>query len=110
MGTYELAAQVGNVLADVFGPELVCLNGGNIAPTTRRSRYTMAASACRMISRSSFPDRELLELRAARAERGAMCPGDRRGGLSGAGGRSLVKGEAQQVARSGQRNRTQKLI
>jgi len=44
-----------------------------------------------MISRSSFPDRELLELRAARAERGGMCPRERRGGLSGAGGRSLVK-------------------
>jgi len=68
----------------------------------------MAASACRIISRSSFPDRELLELRAARAERGAMCPGERRGGLSGAGGRSLVKGEAQQGARPGKRNRTQK--
>ena len=77
-------------------------------------RHTMAASACRMISRSSFPDRELLEIRAARAERGAMCPGERRGGLSGAGGRSLVKGEAQQGAppgqRPGQRNRTEKLI
>ena len=36
-------------------------NGGNIAPTTRRCRQSMAASACRMISRSSFPDRELLD-------------------------------------------------
>ena len=36
-------------------------NGGNIAPTTRRCRQSMAASACRMITRSSFPDRELLD-------------------------------------------------
>ena len=41
------------------------------------------------------------------AERGAMCPGERRGGLSGAGGSSFAKGEAQQGARRGQRNRTQ---
>ncbi len=41
------------------------------------------------------------------AERGAMCPGERRGGLSGAGGSSFAKGEAQQGARHGQRNRTQ---
>ena len=40
------------------------------------------------------------------AERGAMCPGERRGGLSGAGGSSFAKGEAQQGARRGQRNRT----
>src|SRR5208283_4645593 len=33
------------------------------------------------------------------AERGAMCPGERRGGLSGAGGSSFAKGEAQQGAR-----------
>ena len=41
------------------------------------------------------------------AESGAMCPGERRGGLSGPGGSSFAKGEAQQVARRGQRNRTQ---
>ena len=41
------------------------------------------------------------------AERGAMCPGERRGGLSGAGSNSFAKGEAQQGARRGQRNRTQ---
>ena len=41
------------------------------------------------------------------AERGAMCPGERRGGLSGAGGSSFAKGEAQQGAPRGQRNRTQ---
>jgi hypothetical protein len=57
----DLAAQVGNVLANVFGTELVCRTVENIAPTTRRCRQSMAASACRMISRSSFPDRELLD-------------------------------------------------
>jgi hypothetical protein len=36
--------------------------------------------------------------RHVRAERGAMCPGERRGGLSGAGGSSFAKGEAQQGA------------
>ena len=62
-----------------------------------------------MISRSSFPDRELLVdfARYVLAERGAMCPGERRGGLSGAGGSSFAKGEAQQGARRGQRKRTQ---
>lgn len=84
-------------------------NGGNIAPTTRRCCQSMAASACRMISRSSFPDRELLVdfARYVLAERGAMCPAERRGGLSGAGGSSFPKSEAQQGARRGQRNRTQ---
>jgi hypothetical protein len=62
-----------------------------------------------MISRSSFPDRELLVdfARYVLAERGAMCPAERRGGLSGAGGSSFPKSEAQQGARRGQRNRTQ---
>jgi hypothetical protein len=41
------------------------------------------------------------------AERGAMCPAERRGGLSGAGGSSFPKTEAQQGALRGQRNRTQ---
>jgi hypothetical protein len=41
------------------------------------------------------------------AERGAICPGERRGGLSGAGGSSFAKGEAQQRVRRGQRNPTQ---
>ena len=62
-----------------------------------------------MISRSSFPDRELLVdfARYVLADRGAMCPVERRGGLSGAGGSSFPKSEAQQGARRGQRNRTQ---
>jgi hypothetical protein len=65
-----------------------------------------------MISRSSFPTVNywIDFARHGLAERGAMCPGDRRGGLFGAGGGSLVKGESQQGARPGQRNRTQKLI
>src|SRR5262249_41142109 len=63
----------------------------------------MAASACRMISRSSFPDRELLVDFApyVLAERGAMCPAERRGGLFGAGSSSFPKSEAQQGARRG---------
>jgi hypothetical protein len=87
-------------------------NGGNIAPTTRRCRQSMAASACGMISRRLFPTVNywIDFARHVLAERGAMCPGERRGRLSGAGGRSLVKGEAQQGARPGQRNRPQKLI
>jgi len=40
-------------------------------------------------------------------ERAAMCPGERRAGLSGAGGSSFPKSEAQQGARRGQRNPTQ---
>jgi hypothetical protein len=62
-----------------------------------------------MISRSSFPDRQVLVdvARYVLAERGAMCPAELRGGLSGAGGNSFPKSEAQQGARRGQRNRTQ---
>jgi len=65
-----------------------------------------------MISRRLFPTVNywIDFARHVLAERGAMCAGERRGRLSGAGGRSLVKGEAQQGARPGQRNRPQKLI
>ena len=77
-------------------------NGGNIAPTTRRCCQSMAASACRMISRIVFSDRELLVdfARCVLAKRGVMCPAERRGGLSGAGGSSFPKSEAQQGERA----------
>jgi len=53
-----------------------------------------------MISRSSFPtvDYWIDFARHVLGERGAMCPGERRGGLSGAGGSSFPKSEAQQGA------------
>ena len=57
----DLAALVGNVLADVFGTELVFRTVEILRQLTRRCCQSMAASACRMISRSSFPDRELLD-------------------------------------------------
>ena len=44
--------------------------------------------------------------RHVQAERGGMCPEERRGGLSGEGGSTFTKGEAQQGARRGQRNQT----
>ena len=46
-----------------------------------------------MISRSSFPDRELLDDFARHVVAGMRSA---RGGLSGAGGSSFAKGEAQQ--------------
>jgi hypothetical protein len=88
----DLAAQVGNVLADVR--DRVGLANGKYC-----ANYTpmlSEQSACRMISRSSFPDRELLVnfARYVLAERRAMCPAERRGGLSGAGGSSFPETEA----------------
>jgi hypothetical protein len=99
----DLAAQVGNVLANLFGTESVCRTVENIAPTTRRCRQSMAASACRMISRSSFPDRELIGLtsRGTSWQNAEQCAQGSAVADSGAGGNSFAKGEAQQGARRG---------
>jgi hypothetical protein len=57
----DLAAQVGNVLANVFGTELVCRTVEILRQLHVDVVRALAASACRMISQSSFPDRELLD-------------------------------------------------
>ncbi len=52
----DLAAQVGNVLADVFGTELVWRTMEILRQLHADVVRAWAASACRMISRSTFPD------------------------------------------------------
>jgi hypothetical protein len=66
-------------------------------------------SACRMISRSSFPDRELLVdfARYVMAERGAMCPRSAVADSLEVTARFRKLKPTGSAARSGQRNRTQ---
>ncbi len=105
----DLAAQVGNVLADVFGTELVCrtveiLRQLHADVVRAWLRAPVAWSADRLFATVNY---WIDFTRHVLAESGPMCPVERRGGLSGAGGSSFAKGEAQQGARRGQRNRTQ---
>jgi hypothetical protein len=57
----DLAAQVGNVLADVFGTELVCRTVEILRQLHADVVRAWLRAPVGMISRSSFPDRELLD-------------------------------------------------